>query len=242
MLERRLQSLKARLRHDRARGCQRVSFARHPIPSTATARSSRNMNRNASSSSAAPALSAAPSPIVLQGRRQGPHLPPAAAAARRPCSGCYPTSRWWRATHDVAPFARLFEGADAVNTVGVLHSRSGRPRPRLRARPRRAAAEDRRRLSHRRACPASGNIMPPGAYSGRPVGIPALEGGRRRDPHRLARRSRWTILQPSVVRPAAATQLPQPLSPTSRALFPVLPLAGATTARFQPVYVEDAAE
>jgi len=142
--------------------------------------------------------------------------------------------------HDPDTLARLFAGADAVvSLVGVLHSRSGEPYGPDFARahvelPKKIVAACRgagvKRLVHVSALGASGDG--PSEYQrSKAAGEAAIRStGADLD---------WVILRPSVIfgRDDRFLNMFADLA----AVFPVLPLAGAST-RFQPVHVEDVAE
>ena len=142
--------------------------------------------------------------------------------------------------HDPDTLARLFAGADAVvSLVGVLHSRSGEPYGPDFARahvelPKKIVAACRgagvKRLVHVSALGASGDG--PSEYQrSKAAGEAAIRStGANLD---------WVILRPSVIfgRDDRFLNMFADLA----AVFPVLPLAGAST-RFQPVHVEDVAE
>lgn len=142
--------------------------------------------------------------------------------------------------HDPDTLARLFAGADAVvSLVGVLHSRSGEPYGPDFARahvelPKKIVAACRgagvKRLVHVSALGASGDG--PSEYQrSKAAGEAAIRStGADLD---------WVILRPSVIfgRDDRFLNMFADLA----AVFPVLPLAGAST-RFQPVHVEDIAE
>ena len=142
--------------------------------------------------------------------------------------------------HDPDTLARLFAGADAVvSLVGVLHSRSGEPYGPDFARahvelPKKIVAACRgagvKRLVHVSALGASGDG--PSEYQrSKAAGEVAIRStGADLD---------WVILRPSVIfgRDDRFLNMFADLA----AVFPVLPLAGAST-RFQPVHVEDVAE
>ena len=142
--------------------------------------------------------------------------------------------------HDVAVLARLFEGADAVvNTVGVLHSRPGKPYGPDFARahvelPQKIVAAC--RTAH---VPKLIHISALGAYSDGPseyqrskaAGEAAIRAG--------APDVAWTILRPSVIFGPGDSFLN--LFAGLLEAFPLMPLGGAG-ARFQPVYVGDVAE
>ncbi len=142
--------------------------------------------------------------------------------------------------HDPDTLARLFAGADAVvSLVGVLHSRSGEPYGPDFARahvelPKKIVAACRgagvKRLVHVSALGASGDG--PSEYQrSKAAGEAAIRStGADLD---------WVILRPSVIfgRDDRFLNMFADLA----VVFPVLPLAGAST-RFQPVHVEDVAE
>ena len=142
--------------------------------------------------------------------------------------------------HDHDTLARLFAGADAVvSLVGVLHSRSGEPYGPDFARahvelPKKIVAACRgagvKRLVHVSALGASGDG--PSEYQrSKAAGEAAIRStGADLD---------WVILRPSVIfgRDDRFLNMFADLA----VVFPVLPLAGAST-RFQPVHVEDVAE
>jgi NADH dehydrogenase len=142
--------------------------------------------------------------------------------------------------HDPATLAGLIAGADAVlNTVGILHSRSGSPYGADFARahvelPKKIVAACRnagvQRLIHISALGADADA--PSEYQRSKA---AGEAAIRSTGADLA----WTILRPSVVFGRGDHFLNLFAGLARR--FPVLPLAGAKT-RFQPVYVEDVAE
>ena len=142
--------------------------------------------------------------------------------------------------HDPATLAGVIAGADAVvNTVGILHSRSGSPYGADFARahvelPKKIVAACRsagvQRLIHISALGADADA--PSEYQRSKA---AGEAAIRSTGADLA----WTILRPSVVYGRGDHFLNLFASLARR--FPVLPLAGAKT-RFQPVYVDDVAE
>jgi NADH dehydrogenase len=142
--------------------------------------------------------------------------------------------------HDPATLAGLIAGAEAVvNTVGILHSRSGSPYGAAFARahvelPKKIVAACRsagvQRLVHISALGADADA--PSEYQRSKA---AGEAAIRSTGADLA----WTILRPSVVFGRGDHFLNLFAGLARR--FPVLPLAGAKT-RFQPVYVEDVAE
>ena len=142
--------------------------------------------------------------------------------------------------HDVALLARLFEGADAVvNTVGVLHSRPGKPYGPDFARahvelPQKIVAAC--RTAH---VPKLIHISALGAYSAGPSEYQRSKAAGETAIRTGSPEIAWTILQPSVVFGRGDSFLN--LFADLARMFPVLPLAGAGT-RFQPVYVEDVAE
>ncbi len=134
--------------------------------------------------------------------------------------------------HDVALLARLFEGADAVvNTVGVLHSRPGRPFGPDFAR---AHVELPQKIVA--ACRTAGvprlvHISALGAYSDGPSEYQRSKAAGETAIRTGSPEIAWTILQPSVVFGRGDSFLN--LFADLARMFPVLPLAGAT-ARFQP--------
>lgn len=142
--------------------------------------------------------------------------------------------------HDPATLARLFTGADAVvNTVGVLHSRSGTP---FGADFARAHVELPQKIVT--ACRATGvkrlvHISALGAEASGPSEYQRSKAAGEHAIQAAGSEIAWTILRPSVVFGRGDSFLN--LFADLARLFPVLPLAGAST-RFQPVYVEDVAE
>lgn len=153
----------------------------------------------------------------------------------------FPTSEVLAAdVHDPATLARLFAGADAVvNLVGILHSRSGTPYGPDFARahvelPRKIVAACQTvgvpRLIHVSALGAA-HDGPSEYQRSKAAGEDAIRAA--------GDAPAWTILRPSVIfgRDDHFLNLFAQLA----AVFPVLPLAGAST-RFQPVFVGDVAE
>jgi len=129
--------------------------------------------------------------------------------------------------HDVALLARLFEGADAVvNTVGVLHSRPGRPFGPDFAR---AHVELPQKIVA--ACRTAGvprlvHISALGAYSDGPSEYQRSKAAGETAIRTGSPEIAWTILQPSVVFGRGDSFLN--LFADLARMFPVLPLAGAT--------------
>lgn len=139
--------------------------------------------------------------------------------------------------HDPATLERLVAGADAVvNLVGILHSRSGSPfGPDFRH----AHVELPRKIVA--ACRAAGvprllHISALGASPDGPSEYLRSKAAGEAEIRAAGDAPAWTILRPSVMfgRDDHFLNLFAHLAQT----FPVLPLA-CSTARFQPVYVED---
>ena len=142
--------------------------------------------------------------------------------------------------HDVALLARLFEGADAVvNTVGVLHSRPGKPFGPDFARAHVELPQKIVAACRKASVPRLVHISALGAYSDGPSEYQRSKAAGETAIRTGSPEIAWTILQPSVVFGRGDSFLN--LFADLARMFPVLPLAGAT-ARFQPVYVEDVAE
>ena len=142
--------------------------------------------------------------------------------------------------HDVALLARLFEGADAVvNTVGVLHSRPGKPYGPDFARahvelPQKIVAAC--RTAH---VPKLIHISALGAYSAGPSEYQRSKAAGEAAIRTAAPEVGWTILRPSVIFGPGDSFLN--LFAGLLDVFPLMPLGGAG-ACFQPVYVGDVAE
>lgn len=142
--------------------------------------------------------------------------------------------------HDAATLARLFAGADAVvNLVGILHSRPGSPYGPDFAR---AHVELPRKIVA--ACQTAGvprliHISALGAAHDGPSEYQRSKAAGEDAVRAAGDAPAWTILRPSVIfgRDDHFLNLFARLA----RLFPVLPLAGAST-RFQPVFVGDVAE
>lgn len=142
--------------------------------------------------------------------------------------------------HNPATLTRLFRGADAVvNTVGVLHSRTGSPYGPDFAR---AHVELPQKIVT--ACRAAGvprlvHISALGANADGPSEYQRSKAAGERMIEAAGPDIAWTILRPSVVFGRGDSFLN--LFAQLARMFPVLPLTGANC-RFQPVYVEDVAE
>lgn len=142
--------------------------------------------------------------------------------------------------HDPAALARLLEGADAVvNTVGVLHSRTGSPFG-----PDFARAHVQLPQKIVTACRAAGvpQLVHISALGADAEGPSEYQRSKAAGEHAIRAAGpdiAWTILRPSVVFGRGDSFLN--LFAGLARLFPVLPLTGANC-RFQPVYVEDVAD
>ncbi|HAF55715.1 MAG TPA: NAD-dependent dehydratase [Thauera sp.] len=142
--------------------------------------------------------------------------------------------------HDPATLARLFAGADAVvNTVGVLHSRSGTPFGPDFARAHVELPQKIVTACRAAHVPRLVHISALGADASGPSEYQRSKAAGERAIEAAGPDIAWTILRPSVVFGRGDSFLN--LFADLARMFPVLPLTGAGC-RFQPVYVEDVAE